>query len=78
MPRMNSHEKQEEEKAEKEDDPSLLGKVLLQQGSWCQRECLAGGGFQKLAQDLEALFSSLSLCWHTKTLLVCLGTDTMI
>lgn len=75
MPRMSSQEKQEEEK---EDDPSLLKKVLLQQGSWHQRECLFGGDFQKLAQDLEALFFSLSLCWHTKALLVHSGTDTMI
>lgn len=74
---MSSQEKQEEEKAEKEDDPSLLRKVLPQQGSWHHRECLAGGGFQQLAQDLEALFFSLSLCWRTKALVVRSGTDTM-
>lgn len=78
MPRMSSQEKQQEEKAEKEDDPSLQRGVLLQQGSWHQRECLVGGVFQKLAQDLEALFFSLSLCCHTEVLLVCSGTDVMI
>lgn len=80
MPWMGSEEEEqeEEEKKEAEEDARLLRKALLQQGWWHQREHLAGGGFQKLVQDLAAVFFSPSLCWHKKAPLVCSGTDMII
>lgn len=66
------------EEEEEEEDARYLRKALLQQGWWHQRAPLAGGGFQKLAQDLAAVFFSPSLRWHKKAPLVCSGTDTMI
>ena len=75
---MGREEEEEEEKEKEEEDACLLRKAFLQQGWWYQRERLAGGGFQKLAQDLAAVFFSPSLCWHKKALLVHSGTDTMI
>lgn len=51
-------EKEEKEEEEEKEDARLLRKALLQQGWWHQRERLAEVGFQKLAQDLAAVFFS--------------------